>query len=343
MNLLKWIKKRSIPLKIFLAFLSVIILFLGVIFYYIRTSSVNPNRHIIWGITFSSQFSRQLNYDWQKNFQAIINELKPHNIRIVAYWDEIEKNKDIFDFSDLDWQMNELEKRNIMAILVIGMKVPRWPECHLPDWTKELSVAEREAVLGKYLRKITERYQNRVVLYAWQVENEPFLWFGQCPERGINFLSNEITLIKSIDSVHPIIITDSGELGLWYKAAQFGDIFGTTMYRRVYNDFFGYVDYHLPSGFFILKEKIIRFLINNQNKRFIVVELAAEPWLTKQLYETTIEEQFKFFDFEFFKNTISYAKAAGFDEYYLWGAEWWYYLKVNGHPEIWNEAKKLWQ
>ena len=239
--------------------------------------------------------------------------------------------------------MNEVKDRNINVILVIGMKVPRWPECHLPDFVKELSIEKREEALGKYLRKIIERYKNRSILYAWQVENEPFLRFGQCPERERDFLSNEITLVKSIDPIHPVIVTDSGELGLWYKAARVGDIFGTTMYRRVHSDLWGYVDYHLPPGFFVLKEKLVRFFISNQSKKFIVVELAAEPWLKKQLYETTIEEQFKFFDLEFFKNTIDYAKAAGFNEYYLWGAEWWYYLKINGHPEIWEEAKKLWR
>lgn len=323
-----------------------IFILLGVLiglYLYMKNLSAELDRNIAWGLTFSSKFSRQLNNDWQKSFKTILNELKPNNIRLVAYWDEIEKNKDIFDFSDLDWQMNETEDRNIDVILVIGMKVPRWPECHLPDFVKELSIEKREEALGKYLRKIIERYKNRSILYAWQVENEPFLRFGQCPERERNFLSNEIALVKSIDPIHPVIITDSGELSLWYKAARVGDIFGTTMYRRVHSDLWGYVDYHLPPGFFVLKEKLVRIFISNKSKKFIVVELAAEPWLKKQLYETTIEEQFNFFNLEFFKNTIDYAKAAGFNEYYLWGAEWWYYLKINGHPEIWEEVKKLWR
>ncbi len=313
------------------------------LYLYMKNLSAESSRNIVWGLTFSSKFSKQLNGNWQKNFKAVLDELKPRNIRIVAYWDEIEKNSDIFNFSDLDWQTNELEKRNIKIILVVGMKVPRWPECFLPDFAKNLSAEEKETVLGKYLRKITERYQNKSVLYAWQVENEPFLRFGECPERGESFLSNEIAVVKSVDPIHPVIVTDSGELGLWYKAAKSGDIFGTTMYRRVHSDFFGNVDYHLPPGFFILKEKLVRFFINNQDKKFIVVELAAEPWLKKQLYETTTEEQFKVFDLEFFKSTVGYAKATGFNEYYLWGAEWWYYLKVNNHPEIWEEAKKLWR
>ena len=41
------------------------------------------------------------------------------------------------------------------------------------------------------------------------------------------------------------------------------------------------------------------------------------------------------------KYTIDYAKQAGFSDYYLWGAEWWYYLKQNNHPEYWDYVKGL--
>ncbi|MEK7198194.1 MAG: beta-galactosidase, partial [Patescibacteria group bacterium] len=305
--------------------------------------SVNLNRYINWGATFSDKFSRELGLDPKENFKAIVDDLKVKKIRLIAYWDEIEREKNSFDFSNLDWQINEAEKRNVKIILALGMKVPRWPECHLPDWAKTLSKEVREKELLLYLEEIVKRYQNNKAIEIWQIENEPFLWFGECPKRGKDFLSSEISLVKSLDSSRLILVTESGEIGFWPKAAKSGDIFGTTMYRRIYNKYFGQINYHLPPEFFILKEKATRFLINDYNKKFIVIELAAEPWMAKQIYETTPEEQLKFFDFDFFKDTIQYAKLAGFDEYYLWGAEWWYYMKINGHPEFWEEAKKIWQ
>lgn len=304
---------------------------------------VNPNRPIGWGVTFSDKFSRQLGLDPKENLKAIIDDLKVKKIRLIAYWDEIEKEKNLFDFSSLDWQIAEVQKRNVKVILAIGMKVPRWPECHMPNWAKTLSKEEREKELMLYLREIVKRYKNNKAIEIWQIENEPFLWFGECPKREKNFIVGEISLLKSLDSSRPILVTESGELGWWPKAAKEGDIFGTTMYRRIYNEYFGRVNYPLSPEFFILKEKATRFLINDYNKKFIVIELAAEPWLSKQIYETLPEEQLKSFDLNFFKDTIQYAKSTGFNEYYLWGAEWWYYLKVKGHPEIWYEAKKLWQ
>ena len=39
---------------------------------------------------------------------------------------------------------------------------------------------------------------------------------------------------------------------------------------------------------------------------------------------------------------VDYAKRTGQDTFYLWGAEWWYWMKVkHNQPEIWEEAKKL--
>ena len=47
-------------------------------------------------------------------------------------------------------------------------------------------------------------------------------------------------------------------------------------------------------------------------------------------------------DIEKFKEIISYARKTSFETQYLWGIEWWYYLKEkHEHPEFWAAAKKL--
>ena len=72
------------------------------------------------------------------------------------------------------------------------------------------------------------------------------------------------------------------------------------------------------------------------------VELQAEPWGPKLLYDISLEEQEKTMNAEQFKKNIEYAKKTGFDYHYLWGAEWWYWMKEKqGDPSIWNEAKML--
>ena len=47
-------------------------------------------------------------------------------------------------------------------------------------------------------------------------------------------------------------------------------------------------------------------------------------------------------DIEQFRKNIEYAKNTGLDAFYLWGAEWWYWMKTTqNRPEIWSEAQKL--
>ena len=296
----------------------------------------DKNRQITWGITFSQKFSQKLGLDWRENYDAVLNELKPERIRLIAYWDMVEPEEGKFDFEDLDYQIDTAEQAGAEVILAVGQKLPRWPECHIPDW------AASNHDLLQFIEVVASRYKNHPALLYWQVENEPFLKFGECPAISRELFVQEVALVKSLDPKRPILITDSGELGLWYPAVKRSDVFGTTMYRRVYHDFFGYVDYHLPPEFFRAKEKIIRWLTGDASQKFIVIELAAEPWLPKQLYETTLEEQLEHFDLDFFKNTLDYAKDANFSEYYLWGAEWWYWLKEkNNQPEFWNEARAL--
>ena len=39
---------------------------------------------------------------------------------------------------------------------------------------------------------------------------------------------------------------------------------------------------------------------------------------------------------------VDYAKRLGTPEIYLWGAEWWYWLKEKkDHPAVWDAARTL--
>ncbi len=315
---------------------------------YANSIPVNVHRDITWGVTFSSKYSRALGLDWQDNFNAIVTDLRPKKMRLIAYWDEIEKERGQLDFSDLDWQLSRARDNRISVILILGLRTPRWPECHVPAWAEELAPENREQALYEYIPRVIERYRDDSEIVAWQVENEPFLKFGLCQEREADFLEKEATLVRSLDSSRPIVITDGGEFGLWYRAIKAGDIFGTTMYRRVYppsiGRYVGIIDYPLSPSFFRLKQKLLRFLTAELTKPFIVIELQAEPWGAVEVPLLSYDEQIKIFNSDYFRDTINYAKAAGFDEYYLWGAEWWYFIKEKrNNLEIWEEAKNVFQ
>ncbi|MEI9966698.1 MAG: glycoside hydrolase family 2 TIM barrel-domain containing protein [Candidatus Moraniibacteriota bacterium] len=94
--------------------------------------------------------------------------------------------------------------------------MPRWPECHIPAWAAG-DTAMRQGALLDFMDETVRRYRDNGAVAFWQVENEPFLsQFGECPPLDVNFLESEISLVKALDPTRPVIVTDSGELSLWF-------------------------------------------------------------------------------------------------------------------------------
>ncbi|MEK7520214.1 MAG: DMT family transporter [Patescibacteria group bacterium] len=294
---------------------------------------------VAYGVTFSEKYAKDMNLDWRAAYLATLDDLGVRHVRIPAYWDLAEQNRDEFQYDDLDWQIEEAEKRNAIIVLSVGYRVPRWPECHIPEWAKNLPREEFEREALAYVRTTVERYQRYYSIKYWQVENEPFLSFGECPSFHAEFLDEEIASVRSLDP-RPIIISDSGELSFWIQAANRADVFGTTMYRTIWSPKVGgYFDYPLPPEFFHLKANFVKAF--GTMRRAIVIELQAEPWGPNLAYTLAPEEVIKSFSPEKFRDNIRYAEEVGFPEVYLWGVEWWYYQKEHGDARYWDYAREV--
>jgi hypothetical protein len=311
----------------------------GVAFYLGRAMPVPET--VSYGVTFSSLYAEKtLGLDWKKVFIALLDDLKIRKLRIPAYWSEIEKKEGEYDFADLDWQIREAGARSAAVILAVGRKVPRWPECHEPAWVRELPRGEQDRRLFRFLEATVSRYRENSVIAVWQIENEPYLPFGECPLFLSGVFDKEIALARGLDAARPILLTDSGELSLWVQSYRRADIFGTTMYRTIWNKWTGTFTYPLPPGFFRMKRRIVEKLFGV--KPIIVVELQAEPWAPTMPNETALEEQYTSMNVARFRKNIAYARATAFDTFYLWGVEWWYWLgEKHGNWEMWDEAKTL--
>lgn len=280
---------------------------------------------MIFGVSFSPQYARYLGLDMEKTYKTIIDDWQFKYIRLSAQWDWIEKTKGQYDFKELDYLMDEAKKRNVKATIAIGRKTPRWPECHLPEWAKKLTYAEYKPLLLNFIKTTVERYKNHSALEIWQVENEPFLAFGLCGVMSEQDFKAEIQLVKKADSQHPVMATDSGELSTWRKTARAGDLFGTTIYRVVWNKYLGFFNYDLlPAVYYRLK----LWLWNRDLNTAYISELQAEPWIPNiDLSHTPLSEQFKSMDIVRLKKNIEYAQKTNMSRAYLWGAEWWQWMK----------------
>ncbi|MCU0652978.1 MAG: beta-galactosidase [Candidatus Pacebacteria bacterium] len=298
-------------------------------------------KKIEYGLVFSQKHSQNMGLDWRANYLALLDDLKVKNLKLSAHWDLLEPQAGIYDYSGMDWQIEQARLRDAKVMLVIGMKTPRWPECHIPGWAKDIGKEEQQKKILEMLENVVRHYKDDPAVAAWQVENEPLFAFGECPWTDKDFLVKEVALVRSLDGQNrPVVISDSGEGSSWFAAAKIGDIVGVTMYRRVYfKEFKSYVTYPIPPLFYGLKAKLIDLVFK---KHVICVELQAEPWCANQLYDCNGAESEKTLSLEQFRNNIEYAKKTGFDAFYLWGAEWWYQAKIlNNDPSFWEEAKKI--
>ena len=134
-------------------------------------------------------------------------------------------------------------------------------------------------------------------------------------------------------------MTDSGNLGTWSEAYKRGDIFGTSVYVHFWNPELGQFRTILPPWAYRVKSNF-NALLYRERPTFLI-ELSAEPWLVAPIETVPLETQFTRMDRKKFEDILQYAEETRFDQQYLWGAEWWYWLKKQGHDDMWNRGKEL--
>ena len=297
---------------------------------------------IEYGMSFNTLYARELGLDWKETYDAIIDDLGVRKFRLAAHWPMVELAQNIYNFEELDYQIARAEEVNAEVILAVGRRLPRWPECHVPSWVKDLPQEQQNSAQLRMVEQVVERYKDSPAVVTWQVENEPFLElfaYEHCGEHDVELLEKEIALVKKLDPSRPILVTDSGNLGSWRGAYSRGDMFGTSVYVHFWNPELGQFKTVLPPWAYRVKDNLMGVMYGD--KPTLLIELSAEPWLLEPIVDVPLEIQFTRMNLEKFEEILDYAEKTHFSQQYLWGAEWWYWLHKQDHPEMWNRGKKL--
>lgn len=291
------------------------------------------------GVTFSKPYAEQLALDWKDVYVATLDEIGARRLRIPAYWNNIEPEPGVWNFTDLDWQIDEAAKRDARVVLAVGRKLPRWPECHAPAWTEGMNESLLQTRILAMLETVVRRYADNPAVVVWQVENEPFFEFGECPPPDREFLKREVAVVRALDATRPILITESGELSSWLGAASVADILGISTYRTVWDRYVGYFYWPISPKYYARRFGAISAVVD----RAIISELQAEPWYPSGIAATSVDEQLRLMNPSRLRDNVRFARKVGFPEAYLWGVEWWYWLKEQGRPEVWEEGRRLFE
>jgi len=325
--------------KVLRWFLGIVVV-LGIIIFLL--SLKEKPEQITYGMSFNTPYARELGLDWQETYDAILDELGVRHLRLAAHWPMVEPLPNVYNFAELDYQIERAEAVGAEVIFAVGRRLPRWPECHTPQWASDSSLEDRNAAQLRYMEAVVNRYKDSPTITMWQVENEPFLRlfaFEHCGELDVDFLDQEIALVRELDPTRQIIVTDSGNLGTWHGAYSRGDVFGTSVYVHFWNPELGQFRTWLPPWAYRVKENLIALVYGRQET--VLIELSAEPWLLEPIVDSPLEVQFSRMNLQKFEDILEYAEGTRYEKQYLWGAEWWYWLKLQDRPEMWERGKKL--
>lgn len=341
-NLLACLPK-SLPKRISLAFLAVLVLvtasMYGISVWY--KNSVNDQPYVL-GTSFVPDYAAYLGVDPKETLDAILG-LGVKHLRLVSYWSDYETLPGSYNFDQLDWQFKKAEAAGAKVSLSVGLRQPRYPECHVPTWVDTAKPSsEWQPQLEAFITQVVNRYKDSPALDSYQIENEFFLkGFGICTNFDRNRLVSEYNLVKKLDPGHTVIVNRSNNgIGIPIYEPR-PDKYGISIYKRVWDAGLThrYLEYPFPAWYYGFLAGVQKL---HDGREMIIHEMQAEPWApnSKQLPEISLEEQSKSFNAKRFKGRFEFAKATGMRGVDMWGSEYWYYRMVVLHdPSVWNVAQ----
>jgi hypothetical protein len=314
----------------------------GIAQWYIHSESGKQ----IFGVSFIPDYATYLGVDPQEIMDSLIG-IGVKQFRLTSYWGDYATAPGQYDFSGLDWQFQKAEKAGAKISLSVGLRQPRWPECHMPDWAAQEPQSQWQAQLQDYVTAVVNRYKHSPALESYQIENEYFLkGFGICDNipgaEDRQRLVDEFNLVKKLDPTHTLIVNRSNNALGWPIGQPQPDMFGISIYKRVWdgNLTHRYLEYPQPAwyyGFVAGWQKIMT------GKDMIIHELQAEAWAPagQDIKSSSLAEQNKSLNAKRLQDRFGYGKATGMPQIYLWGAEYWYYrMQVLHDPSLWNVAQQ---
>ncbi|MDB5169803.1 MAG: hypothetical protein JWN82_199 [Candidatus Saccharibacteria bacterium] len=308
--------------------------------WYVHSVSDQPQ---VIGASFIPAYASSLGVDPQQTLDGMLNDLHVKHLRLVSYWDQMEPQPGSYDFSQLDWQFAKAEAAGAKITLSVGLRQPRWPECHAPSWVDtSRPSAEWQPQLEKFMTAVVNRYKHSPALQSYQIENEFFLkGFGICTNFERSRLVSEFNLVKKLDPKHTSIVNRSNNALGTPMGAPIADEYGVSIYRRVWDATLThrYLEYPWPAWFYSFMGGIHKI---TQGRDLMIHEMQAEAWAPHGTVNSiSLEEQNKSLDAHRLAGRFEFARDTGLRTVDMWGAEYWYYRQQVLHdPSLVNVARQ---
>jgi hypothetical protein len=196
-----------------------------------------PEGNPVYGVDFSCRQTEWLGENCASAYTAVIEDLPVRHVRISAYWDEIEPAPGKFDFSSLDWQLDEAARHGVKVTLSVGIKGQRCPEFFIPAWVKAgrqfpdgSTPVDYPAIAARaleFVQATVEHESDQPAIEVLQVENEPYVHFWQTVHDWSLppwFVAQEAATIRSAGPAAPAADDNARKLAAYgfQRAEDFG-------------------------------------------------------------------------------------------------------------------------
>ncbi len=312
------------------------------------------------GTTCSQLQCHYMGLNYQEAFRQICS-LGFNRIRLCSYWDEIERSENQFDFTTLDWLLDESHRHGIEVVLTVGMKAPRWPEFHFPEWlqaryetsTNQTAVDHNPAIAERALKftdMVVHHVRHAPNLNYWQVENEPFTHMDITGGRYLSydFVRREAALVRSLATPQQKIVittaislpsadlTDDDEA--FQESLNMADAVGINVYTKVPAGNSPVYLQPLPPYWEKLKEW--QNNLAKSAKEDWIAEAQAEPWEANQLVAMQ-QTEYPSCTPKRTSSLVTSLTDLGYSTVMLWGCEYWYWQKKNGRNLWWWTMQQI--
>ena len=292
--------------------------------------TIDPKRY---GVSFSIKQCRNFGLDPKETLRWLL-KMGWRRFRLMSYWNECEKTRGTYDFSELDWQMKMVENAGGIATLCLGVKQPRWPEYHWPTWALTLPDPEKTQALLDFVQATLEWYDKADFIDGYQLENEAVLrGFGSGIDINLRRLRREYRLVADLTD-KPIYMSTSNGWGIPIRRPHPRGGVGFSIYTMMFNK--GAYRHTIQKPWL---HRLRRFIIEKIiGKPVFIHELQLEPWGHRAIWEMTTEEQALSMSAQRIRFNIDFARRVGAHPIDLWGGEWWYWRWQHGDKTIYNSV-----
>jgi hypothetical protein len=157
-----------------------------------------------------------------QDLAILLDATDPDLVRLPIYWESVEPTPDTLDFASVDELLavveenNQLVDRQTRVVLTVGARNFLYPELHEPAWAGPreqpyLNDLQAEAAYRDYFEGSVLRYRDSPLVYAWQVENEPFDYVVNASTGAdqitVEQLAWEISEVHQLDPGRTVVTT----------------------------------------------------------------------------------------------------------------------------------------